>query len=231
MLVTKLINDAALIVTSGHLISLIIMASSCHSVGKKNELLEDFISKYCRTSDLSKDDITKLRYQAILFEKPLSEKKKLKKPKKLTNRQKIIKSIGEIPNESITYSTFTPMNKLWKEYTAEVLGNVPKTPTHGQTMSLCQKLVKLDYHGCIITVLDSKCSSYVGHTGIVMRETQNTFTIVNANDKRKTIPKRNNIFAFKFSGMMFKLYGNNFRIRPSLRCSKRFKDKTTTDFD
>ena len=207
------------------------MISSLLNPTNPSKLLEQFIYNHTKTAQIAEETISKLRHQVFLFEKPASQRiKKCKKPKNVTGRQKIMKSIGDIPSDSIKYNLFIPMSHLWKQYAAEVLGKVCVNPTPGQIMSSCQKLVKLDYHGCIITVLDSKCRSYIGHTGIVIRESQNTFTIVNLKDEKKVIPKRNTVFAFKFGNVMFKLFGNNFRVRPSLRCSKRFKDKPTTEF-
>ncbi|KAI6653613.1 hypothetical protein LOD99_3508 [Oopsacas minuta] len=207
------------------------LLSSFFKESNPNKMFEDFIFAHTQTTKMGEEMISKLRHQVLLFEKPASEKvKKCKKPKNIVGRQKIMKSIGDIPNESIKYYLFIPMYKLWQQYAAEVLGKVISNPTKGQIMSNCQKLVRLDYHGCLITVLDSKCNSYIGHTGIVIKESQNTFTIVTLKDERKTIPKRNTVFAFNYGNVMFKLFGNNFRVRPSLRCSKRFKDKPTTEY-
>ena len=207
------------------------MISSLSKTTDPNKLLENFIFAHTKTTKAGEEFISKLRHQVFLFEKPASQKvKKVKKPKNITGRQKVLKNIGEIPKDSINYKSFIPLANLWQQYAAEVLGHVITNPTKGQITSNCQKLVRMDYHGCVITVLDSKCASYVGHTGIVIKESQNTFTIVNLEDEQKTIPKRNTVFAFKHGNVMFKLYGNNFKVKPSLRCSKRFKDKPTTEF-
>lgn len=43
-------------------------------------------------------------------------------------------------------------------------------------------LTKADYHGSILTVVRSKCSSLVGKEGIVIIETKNTFQLVAQNN-------------------------------------------------
>ena len=47
------------------------------------------------------------------------------------------------------------------------------------------KLLKADYHGCMITVRKTKCPSLLGLSGIVLMETRNTFKIISKDDKLK----------------------------------------------
>lgn len=49
------------------------------------------------------------------------------------------------------------------------------------------KFMKADLHGCIITVQRSKCASYVGTTGIVLKESRNMFLIITADNRVKGI--------------------------------------------
>lgn len=43
-------------------------------------------------------------------------------------------------------------------------------------------LLKADYHGALIKVVNSKCPAFVGHEGIVIFDTKFTFTIVEKDD-------------------------------------------------
>ena len=47
------------------------------------------------------------------------------------------------------------------------------------------KLLKADYHGCMITVRKTKCPSLLGLSGIVLMETKNTFKIISKDNKVK----------------------------------------------
>lgn len=40
-------------------------------------------------------------------------------------------------------------------------------------------LLRADYHGCLVKVIQSKCPSYVGVIGIIMQDTKETFKIIN----------------------------------------------------
>ncbi|XP_061132081.1 ribonuclease P protein subunit p29 isoform X5 [Syngnathus typhle] len=51
--------------------------------------------------------------------------------------------------------------------------------------SVQQKLLKADFHGAIITVVRSKCPSYVGTTGILIQEFKHVFKMITKQDKFK----------------------------------------------
>ena len=44
-------------------------------------------------------------------------------------------------------------------------------------------LLRADYHGCLVKVIQSKCPSYVGLTGIIMQDTKETFKIIDKQNK------------------------------------------------
>lgn len=96
-----------------------------------------------------------------------------------------------------------------------------KKPYH--IPSILTKLVKADYHGCILRVADSKMASNIGIQGICAKETEHTFQLVTLEQGVKKIIKKGNVFAFIYDGIEFKIYGNQFQIRPHDRVSKKFK--------
>ncbi|KAL2914094.1 RNase P/RNase MRP complex subunit [Polyrhizophydium stewartii] len=91
------------------------------------------------------------------------------------------------------------------------------------------KLVKADFHGAMLTVAKSKCPANVGLSGIVIKDTENTFHLVTRDNKLKVVPKLNNVFTFGIGDTLFTLFGNQFRTRPAERATKKFKVKMTVD--
>ena len=52
-------------------------------------------------------------------------------------------------------------------------------------MNATTKMMKADLHGAIITVQRSKCASYVGTSGIVLKESRNMFKLITTENKVK----------------------------------------------
>lgn len=112
------------------------------------------------------------------------------------------------------WELFWPVHKMWTSYIAEVMGLAVRPevlPTKEQmgsvmpsTAGLQAKLVKADFHGCVVkgtsvklvkgpvclmdgitSVKECKNASRVGCEGIVVHETSNTFKVVTRQDKLK----------------------------------------------
>lgn len=64
---------------------------------------------------------------------------------------------------------FKPMNNLWNQYISQLVINDKNQE------SVYNKILKADFHGCLVRILHSKISNQEGIEGIVLRETQNTF--------------------------------------------------------
>ena len=47
------------------------------------------------------------------------------------------------------------------------------------------KLLRADYHGCIMKVVSAKCSTLLDLEGILLMETKNTWKIITTNDAIK----------------------------------------------
>ncbi|KAG0046075.1 RNase P/RNase MRP complex subunit [Gryganskiella cystojenkinii] len=149
-------------------------------------------------------------------------RKRCNKSKALTAKEKRALKVYEIPVEARKYSNFKPLNELWKGYMEELFGT--SNPT-----SFSQKLLKADFHGAIVTVVRSKCPSYVGVSGIVAQETENVFKIITVNDSLRVVPKINSIFTLQIRDSIFTVHGNQFRYRASMRSTKKFKSRPTID--
>lgn len=117
------------------------------------------------------------------------------------------------------------MYQLWLQYIKDLIHYENVNSSNLQTVQM--KILKADYHGCYVTVSQSKCPSFVGTTGIIVMETKNTFKIITKNDRLKCIPKKNSIFRFQLGDYCYTLYGNHLQVRASERAHRRFKTKST----
>ncbi|KAF7199151.1 ribonuclease P/MRP subunit, partial [Nothobranchius furzeri] len=100
---------------------------------------------------------------------------------------------------------------------------------HSSPQLVQQKLLKADLHGAILTVVRSRCPSYVGTTGILVQEFKHVFRLITKEDKLKVIPKRNSVFSVEINGFVSHIYGSKFQQRASERSAKKFKIRGTMD--
>ncbi|XP_008300288.1 ribonuclease P protein subunit p29 isoform X2 [Stegastes partitus] len=170
-----------------------------------------------------------LTHKAVIlgYTRPKKEKTKRnsKKAKGLNARQKRAMKIFQIKPEHQRYELFLPLQELWKQYIIDLCSGLK--PTSPQFVQ--QKLLKADLHGAILTVVRSKCPSYVGTTGILVQEFKHVFKIITKEDKLKVIPKRNSVFAVEIDGFVSHIYGSKFEQRASERSAKKFKVRGTID--
>lgn len=168
----------------------------------------------------------KLRYKPVMLEN-LQTAKPSNKPKRkeMSAREKRIRGIYNISSKNQRYDMYVPLHKLWQDYMQSMLNLQPNS----NLKAAYPKLLRADYHGCILNVSRSKCPSYVGTSGILLQETKNAFKIITKDDKLKMIPKANSVFTFELGGFVFTIHGNHFRYRSSERSARKFKRKPTTD--
>jgi len=65
------------------------------------------------------------------------------------------------------------------------------------TANLLTKVLKADFHGAIISVFNAKNKCLIGVEGIVIKETQKAFYIVNQQNEQKTILKKGMVFLLR----------------------------------
>ncbi|KAM7423529.1 hypothetical protein PAMA_000061 [Pampus argenteus] len=170
-----------------------------------------------------------LKHKAVTlgYKRPKKEKKRnSKKAKGLNARQKRAMKVFHIKPEHQRYELFLPLHDLWRQYIIDLCNGL-KPSCSPQFVQ--QKLLKADFHGAIISVVRSKCPSYVGTTGILVQEFKHVFKIITKEDKLKVIPKRNSVFAVEINGFVSHIYGNKFEQRASERSAKKFKVRGTID--
>ncbi|XP_026149019.1 ribonuclease P protein subunit p29 [Mastacembelus armatus] len=171
-----------------------------------------------------------LSHKAVIlgYSRPKKDKVKRnsKRAKGLNARQKRAMKVFQIKPEHQRYELFLPLHELWKQYIIDLCNGLKPTSS---PQFVQQKLLKADFHGAIITVVRSKCPSYVGTTGILVQEFKHVFKIITKEDKLKVIPKRNSVFAVEVNGFVSHIYGSRFEQRASERSAKKFKVRGTID--
>ncbi|XP_022618756.1 ribonuclease P protein subunit p29 isoform X1 [Seriola dumerili] len=173
---------------------------------------------------------TMLSHKAVVlgYSRPKKDKVKRssKKAKGLNACQKRALKIFQIKPEHQRYKLFLSLHELWRQYIIDLCGGLKPTCS---PQFVQQKLLKADFHGAIITVVRSKCPSYVGTTGILIQEFKHVFKIITEEDRLKVIPKRSSVFAVEINGFVSHIYGNRFEQRASERSAKKFKVRGTID--
>ncbi|KAI9018287.1 RNase P/MRP, p29 subunit [Hyaloraphidium curvatum] len=127
-------------------------------------------------------------------------------------------AVWDVLSKDQQYDAFLPLHELWNSYIGELVGtrvdaNAPA------------KLMKADYHGAILTVVKATAPSLVGLSGIVIKETENTFQIVTRHNRLKVVPKANAVFRCTLPMPPHEavLYGNQLQSRPAERSSRKAK--------
>ncbi|XP_067305998.1 ribonuclease P protein subunit p29 [Pseudorasbora parva] len=162
----------------------------------------------------------------VLGFKRQKKKEKKKKAKGLNAKERRQLKIFQLKPEHQKYELFLPLHELWKQYIVDICGGL-KPGSNPQMIQ--QKLLKADFHGAVLTVVRSKCPSYVGITGILVQEMKHIFKIITKEDKLKVIPKRNSVFSVEIGDFVTHIYGSKFELRSSERSAKKFKVKGTID--
>lgn len=175
--------------------------------------------------DAAVEDMLARKAVVLEYKRPKKKVKK-RKAKGLNAKERRRLKIFQLKPEHQKYQLFLPLHDLWKSY-IEDLCNGLKPGSNPQVIQ--QKLLKADFHGAILTVVRSKCPSYVGLTGILVQELKHIFKLITKEDKLKVIPKRNSVFSVEVGGFVSHIYGSKFELRSSERSAKKFKVKGTID--
>ncbi|MFT7816805.1 ribonuclease P protein subunit p29 [Arapaima gigas] len=167
-----------------------------------------------------------LRKAVILEYRRKKEQRKMKRAKGLSARQRRELKVFQLKPEHHKYDLFLPLHELWKQYIRDLCNGL-KPESNPQVIQT--KLLKADFHGAVMSVVRSKCPSYVGTTGILVQELKHVFKIITKEDKLKVIPKRGSVFSVEIDGFVSHIYGSKFQLRSSERSAKKFKAKGTID--
>ncbi|XP_076857037.1 ribonuclease P protein subunit p29 [Brachyhypopomus gauderio] len=176
----------------------------------------------------SKDLEDALLHKAVVLQYARHKKKKGKKTlaRGLNAKQRRELKVFQLKPENQKYELFLPLHELWKQYITDLCNGL-KPGSNPQMIQ--QKLLKADFHGAVLTVVRSKCPSYVGTTGILVQEFKHIFKIITKENKLKVIPKRNSVFSVEMGDFVTHIYGSKFEFRSSERSAKKFKTRGTID--
>lgn len=182
-------------------------------------------------------------YRRTLRLQAASKLKKKRKPQPLSATEKRATGLHTIPKEQQKYIIFEPLHRLWVGYMHEILGS--GRPVTG---TVAAKLASADYHGALVQVTRSRCTSRVGVKGIVIKDTKFTFEIISEGNELKVLPKEHTIFRFEVpeaaeeegpkdasedndarKSLFFELHGDQFQLRAVDRANKKFKQHFLPD--
>lgn len=108
--------------------------------------------------------------------------------------------------QDLKFDFFKPMHEMWKGYIVELLNISGKN-------QLAQCLLSADLHGAIIQVAECKVTSLSGASGIMIRETAETFGLITKNDRFRVVPKRGSVFLFQVDCWKITLCGDKLLAR------------------
>ncbi len=153
-----------------------------------------------------------------------TKKKNKKKQTKLNYTHGLIKNLK---SEKMNYENLLIMNKMWQEYIKELMNNTNNQET------ILNKMLKVDLHGAILTVINSTNKNNIGISGIVIFESRRTFNILTKKNEIKTILKQGCIFEtlLQFNNMKILIYGDNFIFKSAERTKIKFKTKYYFNMD
>ncbi|CAD8092277.1 unnamed protein product [Paramecium primaurelia] len=185
----------------------------------QNEMIDLQIASMIGDPDIYGDKIKHKNFLIGKFEKPFQLKNtadnELQQPLKngLNRQLKIFKrSLG-----NLRYTAVTKLNSLWKLYIEDLLCREQSAD------SKFQRLLKADFHGALIQIVYSKCKTYEGQEGIIVREKKKSFIIIKENDQLSVIEKENTIFLMPVGNKTYRLHGCHLIIKPSERIRKDIK--------
>ncbi|KAJ4980111.1 hypothetical protein NE237_010891 [Protea cynaroides] len=115
-------------------------------------------------------------------------------------------STFDLPQEFHNFDTFKPMHDIWKDYIMQLLKN-----SGGNQLAQC--LLTADLHGAILLVAECKITAFNGASGIMIRETAETFGIITKDNKFRVVPKRASVFIFQADCWRLTLHGDKFASR------------------
>lgn len=211
------------------------MSVTSHELMIKEETREviNFLKTNVPSEDIS--NINNELKKDFVFAKRKSKSKKQKDKKKknhyLNRTEK--KAIGfyNIPKKSFSYNDMLKINLIWNNYMSQILNLESTIPTCSSKNwdSISQALYKADFHGSILKVIRSKCSSYVGKEGICILDTRNTFKLLTKQNIVTTIPKKQSVFEMYVNNLKITIFGKQLCVRPAERSTKKVKCQQLPD--
>ncbi len=101
-----------------------------------------------------------------------------------------IDKLEEYKRIQTSYESCLKLNQMWNAYIGNLIGEryLPGESIFGSDNadSICEKLIKSDFNGAIVFVINSPNATDVGLAGIVLLETKRTFVLLTKENTRKS---------------------------------------------
>ncbi|XP_043202797.1 ribonuclease P protein subunit p29-like [Amphibalanus amphitrite] len=202
------------------------------------ELVKNFINANVPSKDAKNIEEGFLTKSIVMSKRQKPKKKPQVRLRKgaLTSRSRRELGFHKLDRTGLKYADYVPLNDLWHQYMRNYLdldtlnrSEFRAEPWDTRTEQRHLQLCRADYHGARLTVLRSRCHSFVGVTGIVLLETRGTFQLITADNTVKMIPKEHSVFETRVDGFKIRLFGNNLLTRAVARGMKKMKSKKTIE--
>ncbi|KAI3504133.1 hypothetical protein L1887_32678 [Cichorium endivia] len=112
----------------------------------------------------------------------------------------------DLPQKLHNFEMFKPMHEMWKGYIMQLLKSVGKS-------QMAQCLLGADLHGALILVAHCKMDGFTGVSGIMIRETAETFGIITKDNKYKVVLKKICVFMLQVDCWKITLHGDKLTSR------------------
>ncbi|KAM8710389.1 hypothetical protein ACLKA7_017074 [Drosophila subpalustris] len=199
---------------------------ACREIDAVKEYLTDLVVPHKRCNvNIIPDHITMLH--GSKSKKQISRKRRAHKSNTLTRKEYAELGLNTLPRKQLKYEQMLSLHKLWRGYIREHLGlregeEVPQV--HEKRYDeFSRQLVKMDLHGAILRVLQSKCETLVGLNGICVMDTKNVLKLLGEDDLLRTVPKSECVFGMQVGSMEFTIFGQHLNMRPAERSVKKIK--------
>ncbi|XP_030385356.1 ribonuclease P protein subunit p29 [Scaptodrosophila lebanonensis] len=190
------------------------------------EYLTDLVEPQHRQKvNIIPDHITMLH--STKSKKQLSRKRRAHKSRTLSRRDYAKLGLHTLPTRQMRYEQALPLHKLWKGYIREHLdlseGDLVPEVHDPRYEEFSKQLVKIDLHGAQLRVIQSKCPTLVGLSGICLLDSKNVLKLLGEDHRLRTIPKSECVFGMLVGNMEFTIFGQHLNIRPAERSVKKIK--------
>ncbi|CAL4926024.1 unnamed protein product [Urochloa decumbens] len=112
------------------------------------------------------------------------------------------------------YDLYKPMHEMWKAYISALTKITPKK-------QLSENLLTADLHRALLIVAECKAASYQGVSGIMIRDTAETFGIISEDNRFRVIPKAGSIFILQADCWRVTLIGDKLSPKEKLKEDQR----------
>ncbi|KAI6189487.1 Ribonuclease P protein subunit p29 [Aphelenchoides bicaudatus] len=135
----------------------------------------------------------------------------------------VIRNAGGGKNafNELKYKDLLDLYKLWCGYFQEIADMFKD--------KMDVRILKADYHGCLLRVTHATNPSQIGLYGIVAHESKHTFQLVTRQDRVIIIPKEGTTFQFVLNERVYTLFGDAMKQRSHLR-GRKSKQRPTLPF-